>query len=53
MLQKNNSSIIVDRIRGKDGLKYNNVINSTHNDLHSIVLKKITVQLSLIELEEK
>ena len=34
---KNNSSSIIDWIRRKDGLKYNNVNNSTHYDLLSIV----------------
>ena len=47
---KKDSSSIVDWIRGKDGL---NVNNSTLYDLLSFVLKKIKVQLSLIELEEK
>ena len=38
---KNNSSIIVGWIRGKDWLKYkNNVNNSTHYDLLTIVLQK-------------
>ena len=36
---KNNSSIIGDWIRGKDGLKLYNANNSTHYDLLPIVLQ--------------
>ena len=40
MCYKNNNSIIIDWIRGKDGLKYKMKNNSTHYDLLAIVLQK-------------
>ena len=39
LCHKDNSSIIIDWFRGKNGLKYNNVNNSTHYDLLTIVLQ--------------
>ena len=49
---KDNSSSIVDWIRGKEGLNYK-TYTIVHIMTYFLLCYKITVQLSLIELDKK